>query len=385
MRGAIASTGRPFVSTRTAVLVCMRTPLLALATIGMLACGGAAPEPHTAESGGDPNLQTRRGRTPEPEPFDLRGDPDFVAIRRIAGDLKEIEQRANALSQEFRRDVVWLECGAGRVTCGLIAHQFQDDAFVAEFSKNECAEPFGKGRTALSERCTKKYFAEFTDALIGRYVAGDPAAVDTFCKAERLACVTMVRYEIAWLKSHNAAVIADYQQKRGELQATRAAAIAESGSAQRRLQVKREGAERRYERALEAREVERRQEQEELQRRVAAANARRAEEEADANATRVAVAAVLGGVAAGMVAYAATMNDPAFTPAEVAGCSSDYDCGPGRTCAKRAGEMTGTCARRVNGYGTPSYGHPNPSSFGPGQWQCPCDIGFRCDSGRCIR
>jgi hypothetical protein len=352
----------------------------AVAGLSMLGCAGAARVPRTVDYR---PVNVPRAPLPEPEPFDPRAEPEFQTMSRVEGQLKELAQQAAALTEQFQREVVWIECGPGRLTCGLIAQQFLETEFVAEFSQKECNEPFGKTRKALSKKCSKKYFEAFGNAVIGRYVAGDPAAVEQACKAEGLACATMVRYELAWLKSHNDGVIADHQRQRGELQAVRAAALAESAAAQHRLQLKREEAERRHERALAERQEQRRREMEELQRRIAAADAQRQEEEQRAEAGRRAMRAL----AAGLTTYAGAMSGPAFTPTVATGCSSDYECGSGFGCSKPAGLITGVCRRTVNEFGTPTYGPPDPASVGPGQWQCNpmCPIGFHCDRGQCLR
>lgn len=78
-------------------------------------------------------------------------------------------------------------------------------------------------------------------------------------------------------------------------------------------------------------------------------------------------------------------------------CSSDYSCGTGEACLKQQYQTTGTCATKVNGYGTQTYSPPSPGSVGPKMdddnmcsFDTDCSIGFTCKKnggikGYCMR
>lgn len=139
---------------------------------------------------------------------------------------------------------------------------------------------------------------------------------------------------------------------------------------------------------------------------IAAAEARKREEAAAATSAGMELlGAILLGVAEGMNdAYSQpypTYSSPSYSgsgyqppkastpPATKVyappGCSSDYDCGPGKKCAKPLYQSTGTCLKVVNEYGTPQFGiNPSPQSSGiraaPScNFSTDCPIGFRCD------
>lgn len=93
-------------------------------------------------------------------------------------------------------------------------------------------------------------------------------------------------------------------------------------------------------------------------------------------------------------------TQPTYTPgnpvgaARPSGCMSDFDCGVGGTCVKPYYSGSGTCARAVNEYGTPSFDLPRTDSIlvnVPDSADCKlltdCPVGFRCDlnSGACLR
>ena len=67
-------------------------------------------------------------------------------------------------------------------------------------------------------------------------------------------------------------------------------------------------------------------------------------------------------------------------------CSSDFDCGMGTSCVKKAFQSNGVCMKNVDEYGTPQYNIPSTDSIGPNMdsdGQCTfstdCPIGFKCD------
>jgi hypothetical protein len=113
------------------------------------------------------------------------------------------------------------------------------------------------------------------------------------------------------------------------------------------------------------------------------------DEAEDREARRRAFRALAAGLAAGAAGFAGGYQagtTPSPSPA-ASSCSSDYGCGPGFMCAKRAGLIVGECMRAVSPSGVPTY-ERNPSGHvGPGENQCAqgCPVGFRCDLGRCIR
>ena len=68
-------------------------------------------------------------------------------------------------------------------------------------------------------------------------------------------------------------------------------------------------------------------------------------------------------------------------------CSSDFDCGIGHSCVKKAYSSEGVCMKNVDEYGTPQYNMPSLDSIGPNMnsdgectFSTDCPIGFRCDS-----
>lgn len=74
------------------------------------------------------------------------------------------------------------------------------------------------------------------------------------------------------------------------------------------------------------------------------------------------------------------------------GCSSDFSCGIGFRCVKRAFETSGVCMREVDSMGLPTYGTPRSSSIDvKTKNQCmfstDCPIGFACDPtyGACVK
>lgn len=74
------------------------------------------------------------------------------------------------------------------------------------------------------------------------------------------------------------------------------------------------------------------------------------------------------------------------------GCSSDFSCGTGNRCVKRAFEISGVCMREVDSMGLPTYRTPRSSSIDvKTKNQCmfstDCPIGFACDPtyGACVK
>ncbi len=85
---------------------------------------------------------------------------------------------------------------------------------------------------------------------------------------------------------------------------------------------------------------------------------------------------------------------PRPAPAASAECSSDYSCPYGSRCIKPNFSTTGTCAKVVDNYGTPTYEGPRVDSVAPKtpsksdcQFDTDCPVGFRCDfkSGACMK
>ena len=74
------------------------------------------------------------------------------------------------------------------------------------------------------------------------------------------------------------------------------------------------------------------------------------------------------------------------------GCTSDYECGYGKVCSKKAYSAKGICLTSVNKFGNPTNSKPNSSSWKPytsDRWQCrqtgECPPGFKCVSHRCVK
>jgi hypothetical protein len=316
----------------------------------------------------------------ESDRFDPSTDPDLTTLREVGVRLTDLSERSSSLVEALRREMVWLQCGAGRLTCGLITQLYSDDSFVADFSKSECNEPFGKSRKKLSAKCQQKYFDAFTEAVLDRYAAGDPRIVDQVCAEDPSRCRDMGRYELVWLKAHNDAVIAQFERKRAGLEAARTAALTEGEAARRRFAIRQQAAECENQRVQRAR----RRELLELQSRI-----QQAEPQPEVDEARRAVIGVAAGIAAAMKAGADTLAGPGYSPSPGRSCSSDYDCGAGSHCSKRYGLLDGVCARSVDRHGAPSAAPPNPASFGPAMAQCTtmasCPMGFRCDGGQCVQ
>lgn len=67
-------------------------------------------------------------------------------------------------------------------------------------------------------------------------------------------------------------------------------------------------------------------------------------------------------------------------------CSSDFDCGMGNSCVKKAFQSEGVCMKNVDEYGIQQYNMPDLDSVGPNMdtdGQCDfdtdCPIGFKCN------
>ena len=68
-------------------------------------------------------------------------------------------------------------------------------------------------------------------------------------------------------------------------------------------------------------------------------------------------------------------------------CYSDFDCGIGNSCVKKAFESNGVCMKNVDEYGTQQYNMPKLDSVGPNMnidgdcsFDLDCPIGFKCNS-----
>ena len=69
----------------------------------------------------------------------------------------------------------------------------------------------------------------------------------------------------------------------------------------------------------------------------------------------------------------------------VASCYSDFNCGIGYRCVKAPLQSYGTCMKKVDEYGIPTYDLPRLDSVGPNiniegdcDFDTDCPIGFRC-------
>lgn len=90
---------------------------------------------------------------------------------------------------------------------------------------------------------------------------------------------------------------------------------------------------------------------------------------------------------------ASTASTGAAGSVVTSGCSSDFQCGTGRTCVKDNYSARGVCMRAVDEHGVPTFEPPRTDSVGvkapePGDCQLGgCPIGFTCDvrSGACIK
>jgi hypothetical protein len=307
-----------------------------------------------------------------------------AALAEAKAKVDEIDARQKALMDELEREAAWRSCDTpGRPKCGLIAVTMGTPEFVAEFSASECKEPFGKTRKKLSRACSEKYTALFVGALGERYQLADATAVNREC-SETPGCKGMLPFEMLCLKSHNDELLRRFNALNEPLQQER------DRRNQAYTQLLRATVERneRLREAFEKAQEQREQRARDLE-QVRAAQLEQEQQEREAARKREAMIRTFQAVSASMAAAAQQPYTPAGTVYAPSECTSDYACGSGRRCVKPAGQFNGVCARAVNEYGVQSFAPPDLGSIGPGKRQCwtmaECPVGFRCESGQCVR
>lgn len=94
---------------------------------------------------------------------------------------------------------------------------------------------------------------------------------------------------------------------------------------------------------------------------------------------------VIGAIIKGYLAhkYGSSALEPYGEKSEE-GCKSDFSCGTGKYCVKAPLESTGTCLKRVDEYGLPTFEGPDVDSYqtpigGQCDFDLDCPITFKCD------
>jgi hypothetical protein len=262
-------------------------------------------------------------------------------LQRIKADW---DQALEAASRSSKRKLVYPSCNAkipdGNM-CGLISTKYVNTSFQERFQKERCSDG------ASANGCLGRYQAAFVVDLRKRY---GPSAVNTGLNGG-----SFLDMELSVLKEYNDQVLQDYKITTNEI------------NTEYRLKLENVTAQFRTE--LNSIEAE-----------------RDAELDSSENNRRVWLA-IANGLQAGGQALSSGQATPSVQTTQST-CTSDFSCAYGQICLKPYGRMSGTCARVVDEYGTPTYQGPNSDSYQPGNGEClstGCPIGFRCVDGNCIK
>jgi hypothetical protein len=270
--------------------------------------------------------------------------------RSSEGIRAEYAAQLEDAKREAVAEIVWPVCEKppqkGKA-CGLLADEFMNRQTFLPFARDVCLEDPTK---KPSDDCVAMWLERYMTAMRERYSRANAVDVRRLCETAPERCDSFWKRELEFLNSHDEAVWARYNARADQI-------LREHGRAQDQ-----------------------------------AAAQRRAEMEA-AERRRAVLRAIGSGLSSAGQSGGYTSGTTSISTD--ASCTSDYSCGVGNVCVKPQFSSTGTCARAVNQFGTPTYTLPRSDSVGPGQGNCSfdtdCPISFHCEKsggqirGNCMR
>lgn len=132
-------------------------------------------------------------------------------VARSPAELKEALQRVLANSKDdAERQLTWPRCEipAKPGRCGLAIDRWATPEGREAFQR---AHPCPAEQS--SEQCLQLWGDAFRNELPAFYPRADRQEIGQFCSSNRSQCETLTDLELAWLKSHNAAIFAEWEKR----------------------------------------------------------------------------------------------------------------------------------------------------------------------------